>query len=138
MEGKIFASGLQITVGYRTMADQNLPMSEEIATLVWHLVQLIFCCNIWLYQLQRKFDFLVRYSFEYTFVFMFDQIFLLSNQNGALVRHMSFQGKKIICSPVTWFKIVTCNHIAQSHSFVLAFLLIGQWMKVAGGFSTNH
>ena len=25
--------------------------------------------------------------------------FLLSDQNGALVRHMSFQGKKIICSP---------------------------------------
>ena len=28
-------------------------------------------------------------------------IFLLSNQNGAIVGHMSFQGKKIICSPVT-------------------------------------
>ena len=31
---------------------------------------------------------------------MSDQIFLLSDQNGALVGHMSFKGKKIyICSP---------------------------------------
>ena len=36
-------------------------------------------------------------------VFMSDQIFLLSDQNGALVRHVSFQGKKIICSPVPMF-----------------------------------
>ena len=72
------------------MADQNLPMSDEIATLVGHFVQPIFCCNIWLYHLQIKFDFLIRYSFECTFVLMFDQIFLLFDQNGALVGHMSF------------------------------------------------
>ena len=30
-----------------------------------------------------------------------DQICLLSDQNGVLVGHMSFQGKKIICSPVS-------------------------------------
>ena len=33
------------------------------------------------------------------FVFMSDQIFLLSDQNVALGGNMSFQGKKIICSP---------------------------------------
>ena len=51
----------------------------------------------------KKFDFLIRYSFECTFVFMSNQIFLLSDQNGALVGHMSFQGKKIICSPANQF-----------------------------------
>ena len=39
-------AGLQITVGHWTMADQNLPMSDEIATLVGHFVRPIFCCNI--------------------------------------------------------------------------------------------
>ena len=38
---------------------------------------------------------------------MSDQIFLLSNKNGALVGHMSFQGKKISCSPVTVNNFVT-------------------------------
>ena len=91
--------GLQITVGHRTMVDQNLPMYDEIETLVGHFVQAIFCCSIWLYHLQIKFDFLIDYSFECTFVFTSDQTFLLSDQNGTLVGHMSFQGKKIICSP---------------------------------------
>ena len=40
-----------------------------------------------------------------SFVFMSDQIFLLSYQNGALVGHMSFQGKKIICSPAFLAKL---------------------------------
>ena len=80
--------GLQITVGHRTLANQNLPMSNEIATLVGHFVRPIFCCNIWLYHLQIKFAFLIRYSFECTSVFMSNQIFLLSNQNGALVGHI--------------------------------------------------
>ena len=31
-------AGLQITVGHRKMADQNLPMSDEITTLVGHFV----------------------------------------------------------------------------------------------------
>ena len=35
-------SGLQITVCHRTMADQNLPMSDEIPTVVGHHVQTIF------------------------------------------------------------------------------------------------
>ena len=39
-------TGLQITVGHRTMADQNLPMSDKIATFVGHFVPPIFCCNI--------------------------------------------------------------------------------------------
>ena len=39
-------TGLQITVGHRTMADQNFPMSDKIATLVRHFVRSIFCCNI--------------------------------------------------------------------------------------------
>ena len=30
---------------------------------------------------------------------MSDLIFVLSDQNGDLVRHMSFQEKKIVCSP---------------------------------------
>ena len=34
--------GLQTTVGHRTMADQNLPMSYEIASLVGHFVRPIF------------------------------------------------------------------------------------------------
>ena len=37
------------------------------------------------------------------FAFKSDHIFLLSDQNGALVRHISFQGKKIICSRVLNF-----------------------------------
>ena len=48
-EGHVYlvcSAGLQITVGHRTMADQNLPMSDEIATLVGHFVWPIFCCNI--------------------------------------------------------------------------------------------
>ena len=39
-------TGLQTTVGHRTMAEQNSPMSDEIATLVGHFVRPIFCCNI--------------------------------------------------------------------------------------------
>ena len=39
-------AGLQITVGHQTMADQNLPMSDEMATLVGDFVRPIFCCNI--------------------------------------------------------------------------------------------
>ena len=95
----ITASGLQITVGHRTMADQYLSTADEISTLVGHFDRPIFCGNIWVYHLQIKFDFLVRSSFKWSSVFMSDQIFLLSDQNGALVGHMSFQGKKFICSP---------------------------------------
>ena len=57
--------------------------------------------NIWLYPLQIKFYFLIRYSFESIFLYMSYQIFLLSYQSGALVGHISFQGKKIICSPAS-------------------------------------
>ena len=64
-------AGLQITVGHWTMADQNLPMSNEMATLVGHFVA-TFDYII----MQIKFDFLLRYSFECTSVFMSDQIFL--------------------------------------------------------------
>ena len=42
-------SGLQITVGHRTMADQNLPMSNEIPTVVGHNVRTIFLA------IQRKY-----------------------------------------------------------------------------------
>ena len=35
-------AGLQITVSHQTMADQNLPMSDEIPTVVGHNVQTIF------------------------------------------------------------------------------------------------
>ena len=35
-------AGLQITVGHRTMADQNLPMSDEIPTVVGRNVRTIF------------------------------------------------------------------------------------------------
>ena len=84
-------AGLQITVGHRTMAD-------EIATLVTRFVWPNFYCNILLYHLQIKFDFLIRYSFECTFAFMSGKIFLFSDQNGALVGHMSFQDKKLFAA----------------------------------------
>ena len=35
-------AGLQITVGHRTMANQILPMSDEISTVVGHNVRTIF------------------------------------------------------------------------------------------------
>ena len=35
-------TALQITVGHRTMADQNLPMTDEIPTVVGHDVRTIF------------------------------------------------------------------------------------------------
>ena len=43
------------------------------------------------------------YSFKCTSVFMSNQIFLLSDQNGALVGHMSFQGKKKFSQPCPLF-----------------------------------
>ena len=98
------------------MAGQNLPMSDKIATLVGHFVWPIFCCNIWPYHVQIKFGFFTRYSFECTFVFM-------SNQNGALVGHTSFQGKNIICSPAFgsgFFLIV----LSWLRSVVTGFLLL--------------
>ena len=103
------SSGLQITVSHRTMANQNLWKSDGIATLVGHSVPPIFCCNIWLYHLQITFDFLIRYSFESTFVFMSNQIFLLSDQNGALVGHMSFQGKQNYLQPCNLILRQTCK-----------------------------
>ena len=102
-------SGLQITVSHRTMANQNLWKSDGIATLVGHSVPPIFCCNIWIYHLQITFDFLIRYSFESTFVFMSNQIFLLSDQNGALVGHMSFQGKQNYLQPCNLILRQTCK-----------------------------
>lgn len=35
-------TGLQVTVGYRTLADQNLLVSEEIPTVVGHDVRQSF------------------------------------------------------------------------------------------------
>ena len=55
------------------MAGQNLPMSNEIATLVGHCLS--FCLNnsfvakFDYYYLQTKFDFLICYSFNCTLVF---------------------------------------------------------------------
>ena len=41
-----FNSGLQITISHWTMADQNLPMSDEIPTVVGHNVRrIIFAFN---------------------------------------------------------------------------------------------
>ena len=81
------------------MADQNFSMSDKIATLVGHFVRPIICCNIWLCHLLIKFNFLICYSFECTFLCMSDQIFLLFDQNDTLVRHVSFQGKKNYLQP---------------------------------------
>ena len=39
-------TGLQITVGHRTMADQNLPMSDEIPTVVGQNVRTIISMTI--------------------------------------------------------------------------------------------
>ena len=78
-----------------------------------HFVRPIFCCTIWLYHLQIKFDFLIRYSFECTF--------LLSDQNSALVGHMSFQGKKVICSPV--YSITVLIHsLWNDTTYILHYL----------------
>ena len=52
------ACSLQITVHHRTMANPNLPMSDEIATLE----------NVWPVFLVATFDLLVGYPFECTFV----------------------------------------------------------------------
>ena len=55
---------------------------------------------------------------------MSNQISLLSDQNGALVAHISFQGKKIICSPVAGYvlcmddKIARTDHTRASREFV--------------------
>ena len=38
----VIVAGLQITVGHRTMAGQNLPMSDEISTVVGHNGRTIF------------------------------------------------------------------------------------------------
>ena len=66
--------GLQITVGHWTMADQNLPMSDEIPTLVGHLcLDNFFCLPM---QTLNKFYFKVRQT----------------------VRHMSFQEKKLFAA----------------------------------------
>ena len=111
-------TGLQITVGLRTMTDQNLLMSDEIATLVGYFDRPMFCCNIWLYHLQIKFDFLICYSFECTSVFMSDQIFLLSDQNGALVGQMSFQGKKNIFAALCICNISGAKTIVCYTNFV--------------------
>ena len=87
-------AGLQITVGHRTISDQNLPMSDYNCNL-----GRTFCpANFLLHHLTISFTDIIwlsfSLSFECTFVFMSDQIFLSSDQNGALVGHMSFQGKK--------------------------------------------
>jgi len=46
---KLYA-GLQITVGYRTLADQNLLMSDEIANVVGHDVRTNILSSIILQQ----------------------------------------------------------------------------------------
>ena len=46
-----------------------------------------------------------------------DQIFFLSDQNGAPVGHMSFQGKKSICSP---------GLVLDLLGLVASFILVGK------------
>ena len=43
---KVSEAGLQITVGHRTMADQTLPMSDEIPIVVGYNVWIIFFIDI--------------------------------------------------------------------------------------------
>ena len=104
---------LQITVGHRTMADQNLPMSDEIPTLVGHNGWTIFVClptqMLTRYNgfcFKRKLQFTLQWqrvrlagSLIKQYCMMADLIFVLSDQNGDSVGHMSFQENKIICSP---------------------------------------
>ena len=80
------------------MADQNLAMSDGISTLVGHFVPPIFCCNIWLNHLQNYNLTFLYATLSNVIVCSSDQIFLLSDQNGALVGHMSFQGKKFFAA----------------------------------------
>ena len=42
---------------------------------------------------------------RYSCNMMADHIFVLSDQNGDLVVHMSFQGEKVICSPENTSKV---------------------------------
>ena len=53
---------------------------------------------------------------------MSDQIFLLSDQNGALVGHMSFQDKKIICSPAFGVNFVEWDFKWTFDKFLLIFI----------------
>ena len=50
---------------------------------------------------------------------MSDHISVLSNQNGDLVGHMSFQGKKIICSPVIHVENEKVKLVITSLSFTM-------------------
>ena len=76
--------------GSNVRQNRNLGRTFCPANFLSQHLTISFTNNIWLS---------VCHSFKCTLVFMSDQIFLLSDQNGALVGHTSFQGKKIIFSP---------------------------------------
>ena len=97
------------------MADQNLPMSNEIPTVVghnagqfflafkrWRVIYSAFCSkrklvdNVYV----RLAGSLIKRYCKYM---MSDLIFVLSDQNGDLIRHMSFQENSIqYCANVSW------------------------------------
>ncbi len=68
---------LQITVGHRSLADQNLFMSDEIPSVVGHDVWTIFL-------IVNHFTATMNKSLS-------DHNFVLSDQDGVLVGHMSFK-----------------------------------------------
>ena len=121
---------MQITVGHRTMANQNLPMSDEIPTVVGHNIRTIFfafqrkCvrvimhfvlkCKLWFtlhWQRVRLAGSLIK-----QYCMMADLIFVLSDQNGDLVGHMSFQENKIICSPEAKCALQLANFTHTIHA----------------------
>ena len=74
------------------MANQNLPMSDENRNLGRTFCPANFLLQHLTISFTNKIWLSVCHSFACTSVFM-------SDQNGALVGHTSFQGKKIILSP---------------------------------------
>ena len=134
-------SGLQITVGHRTMADQNWPMSNKITTLVGYFVRPIFCCNIWLYHLQFFYATVLNVP-----LCLSHQIFLLSDQNVALVWHMSFfEVKKLFAAlqfnmqltKTQWLKIKTLKNLYFVSFCGLIFRRLSPiiWVKISATLS---
>ena len=109
------SAGLQITVGHRTWAEQNLLMSDERLTVVGRNARTLFLRE------KKKFT-LVTYVvgplfhslmvaiyifFKWQNIYLSSSFFsillflsfCMSDQNSDLAGHMSFQKKKITCSP---------------------------------------
>lgn len=122
------------TANDRTMADQNLPMSDKITTIVGHCVRPIWFlnshrrlympwanwlsytllrCNVLLcchnYKLQiacKKTEGLALTQLKLLWCHQTTDSNVMAGQNGTIVEHCSFKGNGIICS----LKIFTKTH----------------------------